>query len=36
MMAAAQSGARLLADSLCCLGQGILVACLYDLARVLL
>ncbi|MBQ5755105.1 MAG: hypothetical protein IIV90_05500 [Oscillospiraceae bacterium] len=32
-MPQAQSAACLLADSLCCLGLGLLAACLYDLAR---
>ena len=33
MMAAAQGAAQLWPDVLCCLGQGLLVACLYDAAR---
>ena len=33
MMAQAQSAAQLWPDLLCCLGQGLLVACLYDAAR---
>ena len=33
MMTAAQGAAQIWPDVLCCLGQGLLVACLYDAAR---